>query len=130
MHTLSGHRDRVEAVAVLPDSRRIISASYDGTLKIWNLVTGTALQTIPYQAATYRSQFRVERHAAVAVTSNGYQAISAFDEGSGYDEVVMQALFQHQDTDTMQRAIDQNRKTVNTLQIWELTTGTISVHKV
>lgn len=36
--TLRGHADSVLACAVTPDGRRVVSASYDGTLKVWDLV--------------------------------------------------------------------------------------------
>jgi hypothetical protein len=40
LRTLVGHADSVRAVAVLPDSRRALSASYDNTLKLWDLASG------------------------------------------------------------------------------------------
>ena len=39
-HTLRGHPDRVNAVAVTADGRRAVSASEDGTLKVWDLASG------------------------------------------------------------------------------------------
>lgn len=38
--TLAGHGGEVNSVTVTPDGRRAISASLDGTLRIWNLGTG------------------------------------------------------------------------------------------
>ncbi len=37
---LVGHTDWVNACAVTPDGRRVVSASYDKTLKVWDLETG------------------------------------------------------------------------------------------
>jgi len=37
--TLKGHTDAVVAVAFSPDSKTLASASYDGTLKLWNMTT-------------------------------------------------------------------------------------------
>ena len=40
LRTLAGHSDSVYAVAIAPDGKTAISASYDKTLKIWDLLTG------------------------------------------------------------------------------------------
>ena len=36
-HTLEGHSRSVTAVAVTPDGQRAVSASWDNTLKVWDL---------------------------------------------------------------------------------------------
>ncbi|WP_292799591.1 WD40 repeat domain-containing protein [Nostoc sp. NMS7] len=38
--TLAGHSNWVNAVALTPDGKQVISASLDNTLKLWNLETG------------------------------------------------------------------------------------------
>ena len=45
LRTLSGHSDRVNAVAVL-DADRIVSGSDDKTLKVWSVTSGECLQTL------------------------------------------------------------------------------------
>ncbi|WP_438001891.1 TIR domain-containing protein [Sorangium sp. So ce185] len=44
--TLNGHSDGVSACALSPDGRRIISASDDRTLKVWDTATGECLGTV------------------------------------------------------------------------------------
>ena len=44
--SLEGHSDSVRACAITPDGRRIVSASYDHTLKIWDVATGVCEVTI------------------------------------------------------------------------------------
>jgi len=44
--TLKGHSDWVLSVAFSPDGKRIVSGSYDKTLKIWDAVSGEELQTL------------------------------------------------------------------------------------
>src|SRR5262249_10711243 len=41
-----GHRANVLACVVTPDGRRVVSASSDQTLKIWDLESGSALATL------------------------------------------------------------------------------------
>jgi WD40 repeat protein len=65
---LVGHTNRVRACAVTPDGRRVVSASADETLKVWDLETGHLLATL-------------EGHAygvwACAVTPDGGRVVSA-----------------------------------------------------
>jgi WD40 repeat protein len=43
---LPGHKRCVNSVAWSPDSTRIVSGSYDGTVRIWDAVTGELQQTL------------------------------------------------------------------------------------
>lgn len=43
--TLSGHSRGINTIKILSDTR-IVSATYDKTLKIWNLVNGTCDLTL------------------------------------------------------------------------------------
>ena len=40
---LGGHAGAVRSVAVSPDGSRIISGSYDRTVRVWDLATGTPI---------------------------------------------------------------------------------------
>ena len=44
--TLRGHLGYVTSVAFSPDGKRLASASYDKTIKLWNLAAGTELLTL------------------------------------------------------------------------------------
>ncbi|MBD2208271.1 hypothetical protein H6G27_00095 [Nostoc linckia FACHB-104] len=46
VRTLVGHSGEVNAVALTPDGKYVISASNDKTLKVWNWQTGQQLRTI------------------------------------------------------------------------------------
>ena len=43
----------MRAVAVTPDGRRAISASWDRTLKVWDLQTGQELATVALESALH-----------------------------------------------------------------------------
>ncbi|KIK41062.1 hypothetical protein CY34DRAFT_806473 [Suillus luteus UH-Slu-Lm8-n1] len=47
------HKGRVRAVAVFPDKRRMVTASYDRTLRIWDLKKGVMLKKMG-KAVGYR----------------------------------------------------------------------------
>jgi eukaryotic-like serine/threonine-protein kinase len=60
---LRGHYDIVTSVAFSPDSERVISTSFDKTIKIWDLKTGTEVRTLsghtgPVRAAAFSPDAR------------------------------------------------------------------------
>ncbi|RYP27056.1 hypothetical protein DL767_007830 [Monosporascus sp. MG133] len=44
--TLEGHGDDVSSVAFSPEGSRLVSGSFDGTIKIWDAATGACLSTL------------------------------------------------------------------------------------
>jgi WD40 repeat protein len=46
LQTLKGHSSAVSSVAFLHDSARLASASYDRTIKVWDVSSGECLQTL------------------------------------------------------------------------------------
>ncbi len=45
INTLSGHTDRVEAIAYRPDGSVLASASHDGTIRIWDITSNQTVVT-------------------------------------------------------------------------------------
>ena len=41
-----GHSDGVLTVAVSPDSKYIVSGSWDGSIKVWDLLSGREIHTL------------------------------------------------------------------------------------
>ena len=64
---LQGHTGSVNAVAVTPDGRQVVSGSEDKTLRVWDLATGKTKMTL---------QGHTESVIAVAVTPDGRQVVS------------------------------------------------------
>jgi WD40 repeat protein len=73
IRNLVGHSDSVNACAVTPDGRRVVSASSDGTLKIWDLDSGRVLVTMKGHTDEVR---------ACEVTADGRRVISASADGT------------------------------------------------
>lgn len=70
---LQGHTKYVNFIAITPNGKQAISASTDGTLKIWDLVSRKCLRTL-----------RGHTHivSSVSLMRNGKQAISASYDGT------------------------------------------------
>lgn len=71
MRALGGHSGPIYAAVVTPDGRRAVSASWDKTLKVWDLETGGELCTLAGHSGPVH---------AVAVTPDGRRAVSASDD--------------------------------------------------
>ena len=66
--TMFGHSNNVDAVAVTPDGKLAVSASWDQTLKVWKLGSGREQRTLSGHSWVV---------SAVAVTPDGQQVVSA-----------------------------------------------------
>src|SRR5258705_2632345 len=66
--TLQGHTQAVVSVAYSPDGKTLASASYDGTLKLWDVTTGKERATLEGHTGCVGS---------VAFSSNGKTLASA-----------------------------------------------------
>ncbi len=68
LRRFEGHTDRVTSIAVLPDGCRALSASWDRTLRLWDIETGAELR---------RFEGHTDRVTSVAVLPDGCRALSA-----------------------------------------------------
>jgi WD40 repeat protein len=68
LRTLQGHSGIVNGVAVTADGKRAVSASWDHTLRVWDLDTGRVLRTMEGHS---------DLVSDVAVTTDGRRAVSA-----------------------------------------------------
>ena len=128
--TLEGHHGAVNACAVMRDGRRVLSASDDGTLRLWDLERGQELSTPRrHQSAVY----------GCAVTPDGKWAVSASRDwslrlwplGSDNAQATWPATWTgagHQDWVRGCAVSPDGRRVVSasddwTLKVWDLKTG-------
>jgi WD40 repeat protein len=126
IRTLEGHSDGVTAVALLPDGRRALSASWDGTLKLWDLETGQILTTLEGHSGWV---------SAVALLPDGRRALSTssdktlklWDLETGQ---VIKTLEGHSECVTAVAMLPDGRRALSasgdyTLKLWDLDTGKV-----
>ncbi|MBM3500950.1 MAG: NACHT domain-containing protein, partial [Armatimonadetes bacterium] len=84
LQVLQGHASGVSAVALTPDGQRAVTGSWDNTVRVWDLNTGTCLRTL---------QGHTSGVLAVALTPDGQRAVTGsydntvrvWDLGSGVE---------------------------------------------
>jgi WD40 repeat protein len=122
--TLDGHAGWVRACTVTPDNRHAISASLDGTLKIWGLDAGHVVITLDNIAGSVNG---------CAVTPDGRRIVSAHFDGSlriwdldtgrlvsslwGHTKEVIACTVTPNGRNVVSASVDQ------TLKIWDIETG-------
>jgi serine/threonine protein kinase/WD40 repeat protein len=75
MHVLAGHTDHVKSVVFSSDGRRLLSGSFDGTVRLWDAESGALVQTFLQHNGLVEG---------VALTRDGRRAVSA----GWYDKTV------------------------------------------
>ncbi|MEK7396124.1 MAG: hypothetical protein AAB116_04210, partial [Candidatus Poribacteria bacterium] len=73
IRTLEGHSSSVESVAITSDGRKVVSASWDSTLKVWDIETGDEIRTLKGHSS---------RVLSVAITPDGRKVVSASSDNT------------------------------------------------
>ncbi|MFL5352994.1 AAA family ATPase [Archangium sp.] len=121
--TAAGHEGGVRGCAVTRDGLRVLSASEDGTLKVWDVKTGQPLATL----RGHRGEV-----LGCAVTGDGRRAVSASRDGSlkAWDAETGQCiatLYGHTGPAWACAVTEEGRRVVSassdeTLRVWDLET--------
>jgi WD40 repeat protein/tRNA A-37 threonylcarbamoyl transferase component Bud32 len=124
LRTLRGHNHNVMGVAFDPEGRRLISASEDGTLKLWNAATGDEIRTLRRDAGNvFCAAFSPDgRHVA---SGSMDQTVTLWDVESGqalhvlrgHSGLVLGVAFSPDGHRIASASHDA------TLKLWDVTTG-------
>jgi WD40 repeat protein/serine/threonine protein kinase len=79
---LIGHTDRVRTIAYSPDGQRLVTASYDGTARVWDASTGRQLLVLRgHTAQVISAAFSPDGHSIATAAFDGTARI--WDAASG-----------------------------------------------
>jgi WD40 repeat protein len=126
LRTLEGHKGRIRGVSLSPDGRWAVSSSDDGTIRVWDVASGSTMAVLRGKTGTYREE-------SVAISADGGRVVScthselrAWDltlgEGvrilSGHDQEVQKIALSPDGRKIVSAASEE-------LKVWDLTTGKI-----
>ncbi len=81
-HTLSGHSDLVDGCAITADGGTIVSASWDGTLKVWDAASGDELMTLAGHSGIV-FDCAISEDGVAVVSASGDKTLKIWDARTG-----------------------------------------------
>lgn len=121
LRTFSGQKYLVTSVAFSPDGKRIVSASKDRTIMIWDLETGEAVLTIKDKCPSVAKAFFSPEGKSILSISNYNTAFMLWDADTG-EEI---RTFNGHTNDVVAAAFSPNGKQIvsasrdKTLRVWD-----------
>jgi WD40 repeat protein len=123
--TIDAHSSPVTSVTFSPDGKQILSASTDGTARVWNAEDGSQQLTLENQKSSdfYDAHFSDDGSQIVTASSNRTAQTWDASTGkkirdfSGHTDYVRAAVFSH-DGSRLYTASDDN-----TIKVWDTATG-------
>ncbi|KAN0075156.1 hypothetical protein V8E54_007767 [Elaphomyces granulatus] len=121
---LTGHSRQVNSVAFSPDGKRVVSGSYDSTVRVWDIATGQADQTLTGHSRAVTSVAFSPDGKKVASGSSD-QTVRVWDITTGQAD---QTLTGHSGTVNSVAFSPDGKKVASgsrdsTVRVWDITTG-------
>jgi len=123
---LQGHTDALTSVAVSPDGTRIATSSLDGTVKLWDAITGKEIKTLrAHSDAVWSVSFSPNGSQLVTASSDKTAKVWDIESGkplvtlSGHNESVSRAVF----SPMINEARVATASDDGSAKVWDLKTG-------
>lgn len=122
---LRGHQERVLGAAFSPDNTRLVTASRDGTAKVWDIANGNLITTLRGHKGPVENA-RFSLHNTRIITTGDDKTVRIWDATSGnpliilsgHTAAVLDAQFSHDATRAVTASAD------GTARIWDAVSGT------
>ncbi|MDJ0514769.1 MAG: GUN4 domain-containing protein [Trichodesmium sp. MO_231.B1] len=125
IRSLTGHNDWVRSVAISPDGETIVSSSYDKTIKVWDLPTGSLKGTLDdYNTRVFSVTISPDGKTIVSGSADGtiqvWDLVTGTLKGTltGHSNSVYSVVISPDNQNIISGSAD------GTIRVWDLTTGT------
>ncbi|MBW4657365.1 MAG: serine/threonine protein kinase [Drouetiella hepatica Uher 2000/2452] len=124
LRTLQGHTSFVNALAISPDGKILVSGSADQTIKVWDWATGTELRTLAGHTS-FVNALAIARDGKTLVSGSADQTIKIWDLTTGKE---LRTLAGHAGFVNALNISHDGRILVSgsadqTIKVWDLPTG-------
>ncbi|MEM1169615.1 MAG: GUN4 domain-containing protein [Cyanobacteria bacterium P01_H01_bin.35] len=126
INTLTGHNDWVRSVAISLDGQTIVSGSYDKTIKVWDLATGSLKRTISSNSDQVLS-VAINPNKKTIVSGSADGTIQVWDLATG---TLKSTITAHSNAVYSVAVNPENQNIISgsadgTIKVWDLATGTL-----